>query len=128
MSKNNNAKSFKIPKEIEQQVNLQVIADGYGFRGKSKWISDSIVKLLNFSDEEFIMDCIEYSNDFVSLDKSISFRSTEEAKNLLDEWLVKVRLKSPELEGVRSKIIRSCILQRLIGSVDSLEKFNESVY
>lgn len=121
MSKENGTRSFKIPAEFEFKINRKLIEDGYGLRGKSRWICDAIVKLLTFSDQEFIMDCIEYADEFEQLNKSISFRPTEEVDNLLNDWVIKARMKMPTLEGVKSKIIRACLIQALLESVKSLQ-------
>lgn len=124
MSKIYSTKSFKIPSDIELQMNQKLVSDGYGLRGKSKWICDAITKLLTYSDEEFVIDCIEYADEFGNLDKSVSFRPTEEVEDLLSEWVIKARRKMPDLEGVRSKIIRCCVMQSMLGSIDSLVKID----
>ena len=122
MSKVYTTRSFKIPADFELKMNQKLVADGYGLRGKSKWICDSIVNLLTFSDQEFVMDCIEYADEFENLNKSMSFRPTVEAEHLLNDWVVKARTKMPTLEGVKSKIIRASIIQAILESVKSLNK------
>lgn len=126
MTKEYTTRSFKIPADFELKMNQTLVSDGYGLRGKSKWICDAIVSLLTFSDQEFIMDCIEYADEFENLDKNMSFRPTEEVDHLLNDWVIKARIKMPALEGVKSKIIRACIIQAILGSVKSLKKIENN--
>lgn len=115
-------KSFKIPLELEKEMNQKLVAQGYGLRGKSKWICDSICKFLTFPDKDFILDCIELSEELENLTKSISFRPTEKVDALLDEWIIRVRTKMPLIEGLKSKIIRTAIIHNLLGSLESIKK------
>lgn len=115
-------RSFKIPADIEMRMNKKLVADGYGLRGKSKWICDAITEFLNSSGQSFILECIEYADELSNLNKSISFRSTEEVNQLLDKWIVKVRQVMPTMEGVKSKIIRTSIIQGIIGSALTLNE------
>jgi len=113
MRKKITTRSFKIPVEIEKKMNKKLVADGYGLRGKSKWICDAITHFLT-QEREFCIECIEYADDLVKLDKSVSFRPTEEVDELLNEWVLITRKRMPILEGVKSKIIRASIFQGLL--------------
>lgn len=124
MTKLNTTNSFKIPASLEIEMNKKLVSEGYGLRGKSKWICDSICKFLTFQDREFVLDCIELSEEMENLSKSISFRPTIMVDNLLDEWIVRVRMKVPAIEGLKSKIIRTSIIHNLLGSIDSIENLN----
>lgn len=120
-------KSFKIPASLEIEMNQKLVSEGYGLRGKSKWICDSICKFLTFSDKEFILDCVELSEELEHLDKSISFRPTLEVEKLLDDWVIQVRMKMPIIEGLKSKIIRTAIIHNLLGSIDSIGRINQAI-
>ncbi len=129
MARSYKTKSFKLPSSLELDMNKKVVADGYGLRGKSRWLCDAITKFLTFSDNEFILDCIEYADNLENLEKSVSFRPTEEVRELLSEWAICARKKMPMLEGVISKIIRAAIIQALLGSIDTIKdlgKIDES--
>lgn len=126
MTRANTTKSFKIPTSLEIEMNKKLVFEGYGLRGKSKWICDSICKFLTFPDKEFILDCIELSEELENLDKSISFRPTSVVDHLLDEWVVNVRMKMPTIEGLKSKIIRTAIIHNLLGSVESIGKISQT--
>lgn len=118
-------KSFKVPEVLELDILQKVIADGYGLRGKSRWICDSILSFLSLEDEEFILDAIEYADELRDLNKSISFRLTEEVEIYLSDWVIKARQKMPSLEGVKSKIIRAAIMQSLLGSIPTIYRLSD---
>lgn len=103
--------SAKLPKSIQQKMDAQIIQDGYGFRSKSKWIGEAIkmfLKLENYPELTDIAEDMEEMNDLVSL------RITEELMNELEQAVITVRKQYPAMEGVKSKIIRAGIIQRLI--------------
>lgn len=103
--------SAKLPKSIQQKMDSKIVQDGYGFRSKSKWICEAIemfLKLKNYPELTDIAEDMEEMNDLVSL------RITEELMNELEKAVITVRKQYPAMEGVKSKIIRSSIIQRLI--------------
>lgn len=106
-------RSFKLPAELEQKMIQKLVADGYGLRGKSRWIADAIKNFLA-QPEEFCIECVDYAEELGKLDKSVSFRPTQEVDDLLDEWIIRVRKVIPEMDGVKSKIIRASIIQGLL--------------
>ena len=124
MTRSNSTKSFKIPASLEMEINKKLVSEGYGLRGKSKWICDSICKFLTCPDKDFVLECIEFSEELENLSKSISFRPTSVVDDLLDQWVVNVRMKMPAIEGLKSKIIRTSIIHNLLGSVESIEKLS----
>ena len=124
MTRPNTVKSFKIPASLELEMNKKVIADGYGMKGKSRWISDMLIKFLNCQDESFILECIGYSEELERLEKTVSFRLSALAEESLSRWVVKARVNMPMLEGVKSKIIRTSIIHGLLGSTDSIARIN----
>lgn len=121
-------KSFKIPASLEIEMNKKIVSQGYGLRGKSKWICDVLCQFLKCSDEQFVLDCIEYAEELERLDKSITFRPTAEVDELLNRWVVKSRLSMPTLEGVKSKIIRTAIFHGLLESTQSIERAKQKAH
>ena len=122
MSRTSAIMSFKIPASLELEMNKKIVSEGYGLRGKSKWISDVLCKFLSCEDEGFVLDCIGYADELERLDKMVSVRLTPEAEVFLNRWVIKSRLQMPTLEGVKSKIIRTAIIHGLLGSTDSISK------
>ena|SRR3990167_10092713 len=119
-------KSFKIPSSLEMEMNKKLVADGYGLRGRSKWICDAICKFLMCRDKDFVLECIELSEELGNLNKSISFRPSQIVDDLLDQWIVNVRMKMPTIEGLKSKMIRTAIIHNLLGSMTSIEKLSSN--
>jgi hypothetical protein len=103
--------SVKLPASIERKMLRQIIDDGYGMRGKSKWITEAIYAFLAMHDYP---ELVEIASDMEDLVRVVSMRFPEELLLKLDDALVEVRKLHPTLEGVQSNIIRASILQRLI--------------
>ena len=107
-------KKFKttitLPSKLKTDIDRRVISDGYGFRGKSKWVSEAIDDFLNL--ENFI-EYVEMG-DVSNLDGRMSFSIDYPLENSINEAIIKVRRIYPHLEGVKSKILRTALVQRLV--------------
>jgi hypothetical protein len=115
-------KSVKLPIKLSDQLDSKLVECGYGPRKKSKWIGEAIKEFLKFPDEEFILEAIEYSDEMENLEKGLCFTYDDEVGRLLSKWVVAIRRKHPLFEGVQSKIIRTAILQKILGSIDTISK------
>ena len=105
--------TFVVPEKLQQDMRQQIIADGYGMRGKSRWISESIEHLLGLDD---FVDFVRFGDEMHGFASTETIVVVPELKRQLDAAMVTVRRQFPALEGVQSIIIRTSILQRLIRS------------
>lgn len=105
--------SFKLSKQIEQKMLETLVFAGYGLRGKSKWIVDSLMHFVS-QPVEFCIDTIGIADELGELERTVSFRPTEELDIKINELIVKIRLKHPMIEGLKSKIIRAAICQGIL--------------
>lgn len=103
--------SIKLQKKLHLKLQKQIIEDGYGMRGKSKWIIESIESLLTLSDYPTLVDIAE---DMAQLSDMVSIRIPEELMLRIEQAIVHVRKQYPTLEGVKSNLIRASIMQRLL--------------
>jgi len=104
--------SFVLPITLQQELKEKVIKDGYDMKGKSQWIAEAIKKLLaseNFP--EFVM----INDEMKGFEKFESVVIPRELKKQLDEAVINVRKVYPAIEGVQSRILRTAIVQRLLG-------------
>lgn len=105
--------SIKISKKIHQQVMECVISQGYGMRGKNRWIveaTEDFLKMPIVSYAEFT----EHACEMTDLNEVISLRLPETLMNTIEKAVVNVRHYYPSMEGVKSNIIRASIIQRLL--------------
>ncbi len=116
-----NRKSFKLPKNIEVEMSQKVIQEGYGMRGKSRWINYAINNFLSLADEEFIFDCLDNAEYITGLDTTVTCRTSDTIENLVNVWVKKARINNPMREGVRSNIYRASVIQGLLGSVQTIK-------
>lgn len=103
--------SIKLQKNLHRRLQQRIIEDGYGMRGKSKWIIESIEALLTLSDFPTLVDI---ADDMDQLSDIISIRLPEELMQRIEHAVIQVRKQYPTIEGVKSNLIRASIVQRLI--------------
>jgi hypothetical protein len=103
--------SVKLQKQLHYKVQQRVISDGYGMRGKSRWIIEAIEDLLQLSDYPTLADI---ADDMDQLSEMITIRLSEDLMTKLDRAIIQVRKHYPAMEGVKSNLIRASIIQRLI--------------
>ena len=105
--------TVKVPSEMHHQLLKKIIDDGYGMKGKSKWVIEAVEGFIKM---DYFPELVELADDMEQLSDLISVRVSEQLVKQLDEATLTVRKQYPVLEGVRSKLIRASILQRLIGN------------
>jgi len=109
--------SIKLQKPLHFKMQQRVICDGYGMRGKSKWIVEAIESFLQLSDFPTLTDI---ADDMDHLSEVISIRVTDDLMDKLDQAIIEVRRHFPAMEGVKSNLIRASIMQRLIREATSV--------
>lgn len=103
--------SIKLQKKLHLQLQRRIIEDGYGMRGKSKWIIEAVESLLQLADYPTLVDIAE---DMDQLSDIVSIRLPESLMLRIEKAIVDVRKQYPTLEGVKSNLIRASIMQRLL--------------
>lgn len=126
--------TIRLPSQLELDFMQRVISDGYGMKGKSKWVCEAVKYFMQLEDFE---DYVEYADDFNSTEKNqaktgeIKKHSKSKLQSLyfdenfvkeMNDAVIRVRKKYPHLEGVRSLMIRSSIIQRLFRGKESYSK------
>lgn len=106
--------SFKIPLTLQNELLQKIICDGYGMRGKTKWIIESIETFLQLPNYP---ELVEFASDSEGHQAVISIRLPESTVVKIEEAILEVRKKFPLLEGVKGSMIRASIYQRLIRTV-----------
>jgi len=109
--------SIKVPKPLHYKMQQQIISDGYGMRGKSKWLIEAIETFLSLPDFPWLVDLAEGMDQ---LGEIVSVRLPEDTLLKLDQAVIAVRKVYPAMEGVKSHLIRASIMQRLIRSPASV--------
>lgn len=103
--------SIKLQKNLHRRLQQRIIEDGYGMRGKSKWIIESIESLLALSDYPTLVDIADDMDQFSDM---ISIRLPEELAIRIEKAVIHIRKQFPTIEGVKSNMIRASIMQRLL--------------
>lgn len=109
--------SIKLQKALHYKLQQQIISDGYGMRGKSKWIIEAVEDLLQIPDYPSLVDI---AVDMDHLTDIVSIRFPETLTRKIDEAIINVRRKYPAMEAVKSNLVRASIMQRLIRSTTTV--------
>jgi len=112
--------SIKLQKLLHYKMQQRIISDGYGMRGKSKWIIEAIEDFLQLPDYPLLTDI---ADEMEHLTEMVSIRLSDELMFKLDQAIIKVRLQYPAMEGVKSNLIRASIMQRLIRATASVPEY-----
>lgn len=112
--------SIKLQKKLHYKVQQRVIGDGYGMRGKSKWVIEAIEDFLKLPDYPSLVDI---ADDMDHLSEIVSIRLPEVLMTRLDKAIIQVRRQYPAMEGVKSNLIRASIMQRLIRAHASVTEY-----
>jgi len=105
--------SVKVSRKLNEQVSIQVIKDGFGMRGKNRWIIEAVKDFLQLPD---FISLVELASDVENLSKPVSIRLPIELVKEMDIAVLKIRKQYPLLEGVQSHLIRASMLQKMIRS------------
>ncbi len=103
--------SIALPNKLKEEFKIRVIQDGYGMRGKSKWVNEAVEEFLKIENfENFV--CLAEEQENLN-DKEIIF-ADESLEEQINKGVIEVRKNHPLMEGVKSKILRAAIIQRLL--------------
>jgi hypothetical protein len=102
--------SFRMPVAIEVRMQRRIVESGYGLRGKSRWLCREIESFLLTEKEGFVVGATKFFEDITSHSQSICFRPTDTVQGLLSTWIAFLARTAPEMEGVKSKIIRAAVM------------------
>lgn len=103
--------SIKLQKKLHHKMQQRIISDGYGMRGKSRWLIEAIENLLSMPDYPMLVDIADGMDH---LSEMVSIRLPETLAHKIDNAIIEVRRHFPAMEGVKSNLIRASIIQRLI--------------
>ncbi len=117
MMQNKCVTSIKLQKNLHRRLQRRIIEDGYGMRGKSKWIIEAIQSLLKIEDFPTLVDIAE---DMDHLSDIVSIRLPETLMVQMEQAAIHVRKQYPLIEGVKSNLIRASIIQRLLREAASV--------
>lgn len=122
---NSNIVNVKLPAKLEMDFMQRVITDGYGMKGKSKWVGESVRHFMKLPDFE---EYVEYAEELEDAEKSKlqSFYFDLSLTRDLKDAVIRVRRVYPHLEGIKSLIVRSSIIHRLFRVKEVYSRDSES--
>lgn len=103
--------SFVIPENLQKDLKERIVHDGYSLKGKSQWVAEAIEQLLKVNN---FVDLVKVNDEMRGFEKFESVLIDRRLKSQLEQSIISIRKKYPEIEGVQSRIMRTAILQRLL--------------
>ena len=104
--------TFVLPEALQQDLKEQMIKDGYDLKGKSKWVAEAIERLFQMSNFTHL---VKLNDEMSGFEKMESVVVDTALKAKIFNATLSVRQDYPVLEGVQSRILRTAIVQRLLG-------------
>lgn len=103
--------SFVIPETLQKDLKERIVLDGYSLKGKSQWVAEAVEQLLKINS---YIDLVKVNDVMRGFEKFESILIDYKLKAQLDESVISIRKKYPEIDGVQSRIMRTAILQRIM--------------
>lgn len=103
--------SFVIPETLQKDLKERIVLDGYSLKGKSQWVAEAVEQLLKINS---YIDLVKVNDIMRGFEKFESILIDHKLKTQLDESVISIKKKYPEIDGVQSRIMRTAILQRIM--------------
>lgn len=100
----------RMPSALKTMLRQVVTDDGYGGKGKSRWVREALVQL--FEQDPVLMN-VGVGDDLEVNDAEDSFSLRPENEWAIDAAVELIRSQHPRAEGVQSAIIRAAVRYRL---------------
>lgn len=104
---------FAVPSQLKSELRERVIKDGYGFREKSKWVSEAVASLIELKN---FPSLVNYNDEMSGFDDMETSVVDYNIKAKIDAAIITIRKEFPTLEGVTSRLMRTAIMQRFLRS------------
>ena len=105
--------SIRLSTGLQKKMLSKLVEQDYGMRGRSLWIDEGILSFLDTAGYEDLVKW-DLSAEIHDVTKAISLTMLKTTMIRLDNAIIEVRKVFPELEGVKSGIIRASIIQRIL--------------
>tara|TARA_R110000868_G_scaffold266583_1_gene525864 strand:- start:73393 stop:73731 length:339 start_codon:yes stop_codon:yes gene_type:complete len=105
--------SFVLPKSLKEEFFESMIRSKYTLREKSKWIAEAIEGLLQIS---HYPELVSYNDVMRGFDANETIVIDYALKLKLEKAILTIRKEFPTLDGVKSGIVRTAIMQRILRS------------
>ncbi|MDR5728930.1 MAG: hypothetical protein RB191_16060 [Terriglobia bacterium] len=108
-----------MPSTLKKALMCKVESDGYGVRGKSKWIREAFLAMI---DRDPGLQYVGQGDRIEPQDEQELITLPKDLSLLLSDKVLQLRLAAPTLEGPRSLLLRSAIRYRLANPGSFLAK------
>lgn len=105
--------TVRFPKRMKSEMQSALIKSGYGLRGKSRWLKESIAIFLK------LKDFVDYVDQGININQAElseveAFYLDIETIQLLKDAYLQIRVNNPLFEGIQSALIRAAVVYHLM--------------
>ncbi len=100
----------RMPSALKTMLHQIVSEDGYGGKGKSRWVREALTQLFEH-DPDLIN--VGVGDDLEANDAEVVFSLSQDHGDAIDAAVELIRSQYPRAEGVQSAIIRAAVRYRL---------------
>lgn len=108
--RNDHRKTVALPGDLLFALDKRVVEEGYGLRGRSKWLREALQQLVHYEDYVQLIGMPQG----VKSARNVTFTLDDESMQALNKAVADVRASNVFAEGVSSEVIRTAIYQRLL--------------
>ncbi len=103
--------SIILPEALFKEMNEKIEASGYGAHKVSFWVTEALDKLIATPG---FPELVQIGDSMSQLKKTIFLTLKDDAYARLNNAVIDVRSQFPAIDGVKSRILRTAIIQRLL--------------
>lgn len=100
----------RLPSALKTLLRQTVSADGYGGKGKSRWVREALTQL--FEHDPDLMN-VGVGDDLEVNDAEDAFSLSQDHGDAIEAAVELIRSQYPRAEGIQSAIIRAAVRYRL---------------
>ncbi len=103
--------SVVIPEALRKEMGDSMKRSGYGLRAVTLWITEALALLLKNPNYP---ELVKIGDSMSNFEKTIFVTLEPELYERLNKAVIDVRTEFPAMEGVKSRLFRTAIIQRLL--------------
>jgi len=106
--------SLILPEALFEEMSQKMKATGYGLRQVSFWITEALDSLIATTGFPDLVKIGDSGDNMAQFKKTIFITLEDDAYARLNNAVIHVREQFPAMDGVKSRILRTAIIQRLL--------------
>lgn len=116
--------SIVIPEALRKEMSDSMARSGYGLHSISLWVSEALELLL---ENPRYPDLVKIGDSMSHFKKTLFIALEPDLYEQLNKAVIHVRTEFPVMDGVKSRLLRTAIIQRLLRPEGNIRSPNKAV-